>query len=147
MSALDLPVAQDLRAAMIRELNGTDPDATHPAWRRRYDEFYSRQLAADRAALFLAESDAQPIGMCAVYLLRNHRSEIFGFQSAYVSNVWVEPAHRRTGIASTLTRMAIAWAKEKGCEVIRLRSSTMGRPLYAALGFLTSDEMELRLDG
>lgn len=145
-TAGDIPIAQDMRAAMIRELNGEDPDRTHPGWRERYQRFYAEQIAAGDASFFIAESDAEPVGVAAVYLLRNHRSGIFGYQSSYVSNVWVRPEHRRQGIASELTRMTVAWSKEKGCEVVRLRSSSMGRPVYAALGFAPSDEMELRLD-
>jgi GNAT superfamily N-acetyltransferase len=103
-------------------------------------------MERDHAALFVAEADGRPIGVAAVYLLKNHRSDIFARQSAYVSNVWVEPAHRRQGIATALTRDAIDWARAKGCEVVRLRSSQMGRPVYASLGFTPSDEMELRLD-
>jgi ribosomal protein S18 acetylase RimI-like enzyme len=141
----DIPIAQELRALMIREMDDRDPDALHPTWRQRYLEFYSTRMAQGRAALFLAESDAKPIGVAAVYLMTNHRSEIFGFQSAYVSNVWVEPECRRRGIASKLTSMAVEWAKQKGCEVIRLRSSKMGRSVYAGLGFVTTDEMEFRL--
>lgn len=145
ITSADLPIAQRLRAAMIREMNGSDPDATHPDWCSRYIDFYARQIAQDRAALFLAEEDARAIGVTAVYLLRNHRSEIFGYQSAYISNVWVAPACRRRGVASKLTQMAVEWAKGKGCEVVRLRSSDMGRPVYASLGFVTTDEMEMRL--
>jgi GNAT superfamily N-acetyltransferase len=145
ISVPDLPIAQNLRAAMIREMSGADPDESHPTWRQRYLEFYTHLIALDRAALFLAEEGTKPIGVTAVYLLANHRSEIFGHQSAYVSNVWVDPGHRRRGIASRLTSMAVEWAKQKGCEVVRLRSSAMGRPVYASLGFGPTEEMELRL--
>jgi GNAT superfamily N-acetyltransferase len=145
LTIAELPIAQDLRAAMIRELSGTDPDTKHPTWRRRYLDFYKTRAVEGRAAVFLAEIDETPVGVTAVYLLANHRSEIFGFQSAYVSNVWVDPQHRRKGIASNLMGMAVTWAKEKGCEVVRLRTSDMGRPVYASLGFVTTDEMELRL--
>jgi len=143
----EIAIAQELRALMIREMGGgtNDPDIAHPMWRQYYDEFYRSRMAQDRAALFLAEVDERPIGVAAVYMLTNHRSEIFGFLSAYVSNVWVEPQWRRRGIASRLTRMAVEWARQHGCEVIRLRSSKMGRPVYAGLGFVESDEMELRL--
>jgi GNAT superfamily N-acetyltransferase len=142
----DIPIAQELRALMIREMDGgRDPDVIQPGWRDRYTEFYSSRMVHDRAALFLAEHDAKPIGVAAVYLMVNHRSEIFGFQSAYVSNVWVEPEWRRRGIASKLMGMTVDWAKNKGCEVVRLRSSKMGRAVYAGLGFVASDEMEFRL--
>jgi len=141
----DIPIARELRALMIREMDHWDPDITHPAWRQNYSDFYSSRMAKGKAALFLAEADSRPIGVAAIYMMTNHRSEIFGFHSAYVSNVWVEPQWRRRGIASTLMRMAVEWAKQHGCEVVRLRSSKMGRAVYAGLGFVTSDEMEFRL--
>ena len=144
IEARDLPIAQDMRATMIRELNGADPDQTRPQWRRRYVEFYAPKMERGRAALFIADIDKRPVGVAAVYLLANHRSEIFGYQSGYISNVWVEPKHRKKGIASRLTQMAVDWARAKGCEVVRLRSSPMGRSVYAALGFQSTDEMEIR---
>jgi len=140
----EIPIAQELRALMIREMD-RDPDPVHPTWRQNYTDFYRSRMSTGKAALFLAEAESRPVGVAAVYMLTNHRSEIFGFLSAYVSNVWVEPQWRRRGIASQLTRMAVEWARQHGCEVIRLRSSKMGRPVYAGLGFVASDEMELRL--
>jgi len=142
----EIPIARDMRAAMVRELNRTDPDADYPGWRERYAAFYAPQLREDTAALFVAEIAGRPVGVAAVYLAQNHRTQIFSKPSAYVSNVWVEPDHRRKGIASALTRMTMAWAQGKGCEVVRLRSSDMGRPVYAAIGFVPTDEMELRFD-
>jgi len=145
LAVAEIPIAREMRAKMIREMEGKDPDVTHPTWRRRYEDFYASRYADDRAALFLAEIDGAPVGVAAVYLMTNHRSEIFGYRSAYVSNVWVEPAWRRRGIASQLTRQTVKWARGRGCEVVRLRSSKAGRAVYAGLGFVTSEEMELRL--
>ena len=146
LTAAEIDIARDMRHKMILELDGRDADESYPGWRERYVEFYASRMANGHAALFVAEADGCPLGVAAVYLLKNHRSEIFARPSAYVSNVWVVPAGRRKGIASALTRMTIEWARAKGCEVVRLRSSRMGRPVYSAIGFTPSDEMELRLD-
>ena len=146
LSAAEIDISKDMRHKMILELDGRDADEAYPGWRERYVEFYSSKMAQGHAALFVAETDGRPLGVAAVYLLKNHRSDIFAQRSAYVSNVWVEPAARRKGIASALTRMTIDWARSKGCEVVRLRSSRMGRPVYSSIGFTSSDEMELRLD-
>jgi len=146
LSIAEISIARDIRHTMIGELDGRDADEMYPGWRERYVAFYSSKMTQGQAALFVAEADGEPVGVAAVYLLKNHRSDIFARQSAYVSNVWVEPAHRRKGIAAALTRMTIDWARSKGCEVVRLRSSKMGRPVYASLGFEPSDEMELRME-
>lgn len=142
----EIGIAEDMRHTMIRELDGRDADAFYPGWRERYVEFYRSRMERGHAALFVAEKDGLPVGVAAVYLLKNHRSVIFARNSAYISNVWVRPEHRRKGIAAALTRATIDWARSKGCEVVRLRSSRMGRPVYSGIGFTPSDEMELRLD-
>src|SRR5579863_5894714 len=141
----DFPTTIALRAAMVRELSDTDPDDDFPGWRSRYEEFYRQRIASGDTALFFAEAGDRVVGMATVYLSATHRTEIFGQRSAYVSNVYVEPACRRKGVASELTRLVVRWAREKGCETVRLRASSMGRPVYEALGFVPSEEMELRL--
>jgi GNAT superfamily N-acetyltransferase len=130
---------------MVRELSGHDPDETHAGWRRRYVDFYGDRMQRSEAALFFAECDGRPIGMAAVYLSATHRTEIFRQRSAYVSNVYVMPPWRRKGIAAHLTSLTVEWAKTKGCETVRLRTSKMGRPVYESLGFVPSEELELRL--
>ena len=142
----EIDVARAMRVAMIRELDGFDPDDAYAGWRERYVEFYAPKMREGRAALFVAELGGAPIGVAAVYLLENHRSGIFARRSAYVSNVYVEREQRRRGIAAALTKMTVEWAASKGCEVVRLRSSQQGRSVYASLGFAPSEEMELRLD-
>ena len=80
-----------------------------------------------------------------MYKLPTHRSRITLRDSAYICNVWVDPAWRRRGIARALTLAAVDWAKANGCEVVRLRTSKMGRPVYEGIGFVRTDELELRL--
>src|SRR5215472_7145595 len=140
-----LPIALEMRYKMVRELSGEDLDVIAPGWRDRYDEFYGGLVAQGRATVFVAEIGDDPVAVAAVYLLDNHRARIYGRPSAYLSNVWVSPQYRRRGIAAALTRRAIDWAKTKGCEVIRLRSSDMGRSVYASVGFTPTDEMEIYL--
>lgn len=141
----DLAVASDLRAAMTRELSGSDPDRADPHWRGRWVGFYASRIGADSAAVFLAEDGAALVGMGAVYTLVNHRSEIFGQSAAYVTSIYVEPRYRRRGIATTFARMSVEWAKAHGCVVVRLRTSEMGRSVYERLGFTPSPELELEL--
>jgi GNAT superfamily N-acetyltransferase len=141
----ELGLAAGLREKMTRELQG---DARGDADRQmieRFVEFYRARLAAGTSATFVAEGNGALCGLASVYKLVNHRSEIFGQPSAYVSNVYVEPKRRRLGLATALTQLCVQWARAHGCVVVRLRTSAMGRPVYAAMGFEQSDEMELQL--
>lgn len=141
----ELDLAADMRERMTRELQAGDIDPDDPLVHSRFVEFYRTRLAAGTSATFVAERSGSICGLASVYKLVNHRSEIFGQPSAYVSNVYVEPELRRQGLATALTRRCVDWARENGCVVVRLRTSKMGRHVYAAMGFEQSDEMELPL--
>jgi GNAT superfamily N-acetyltransferase len=134
-----------LRREMILEIDAADYDELHPGWRERFIAFFRDRLAIAQGQFYVAEVGGAIVGTAAVYLPATHRSEIVLRRSAYVCDVYVVPQWRRRGIARTLTQAAVDWAKENGCEVVRLRTSRMGRPIYEALGFKPSDEMELRL--
>ncbi len=134
-----------LRREMMLELDGKDLDAADRSWRDRYVKFFSDLMREGAGVLLVAESGDAVVGMTAVYKPADYRNVIYGRQSAIISHVYVIPAHRQRGIATALTSRAVQWAKENRCVVVRLRSSAMGRSVYAALGFAPSDEMELRL--
>jgi len=131
---------------MTREIDGEAIAPQDPRLRERFITFYQARLAAGTSASYVAEASGSVCAMASVYKLVNHRSEIFGQPSAYVSNVYVAPEQRRRGLGTALTRMCVDWARDHGCVVVRLRTSKMGRPVYAAMGFEQSDEMELLLD-
>jgi GNAT superfamily N-acetyltransferase len=57
--------------------------------------------------------------------------------------MFVEPAHRRAGVARALLEACVAWGRKQGYTRIALHASDAGRPLYAAMGFRPSSEMWL----
>lgn len=141
----ELAKTADLRRAMTLETDGTDYDRSNAGWRERYMDFFGEYLRTGRGQFFVAEAGGELIASAAIYKLANHRSSIVLAQSAYVSTVYVKPPWRRRGIARALMERAVAWARDNGCEVVRLRTSRGGRVLYEAIGFQQSDELELRL--
>ena len=141
----ELGIAADLREAMTRELSATGSPPENPGWRIAFERYYSTRIAAGTAATFVIDDGDRLVAMASVYRLVNHRSEIFAQPSAYISNVYVVPELRRRGFASRLTQACVAWAREHGCVVARLRTSQVGRPVYWGLGFRPSDELELPL--
>jgi GNAT superfamily N-acetyltransferase len=143
----EMKAIHDMRQTMTLELDGKNLDEDGPLWRERFAAFIDELVARDGAMFFVAESGDRLIGMGGVYKLRNHRSEIYGQASAYITSIYVAPEHRRQGIATRITQAAVDWAREHGCVVVRLRASDSGRRVYEALGFTPTDEMELRLDG
>src|SRR6187402_2514608 len=59
-------------------------------------------------------------------------------QSAHIANVYIEPAHRRRGLADVLMKDMIAWAESQGIKELTLTASEQGQSLYRRLGFLPS---------
>jgi ribosomal protein S18 acetylase RimI-like enzyme len=63
----------------------------------------------------------------------------------YLWGVYVEPEHRRQGIARRLTQATTDYLASIGCTHAVLHASPPGRPVYAALGFEATNEMRLKL--
>lgn len=140
----EYPHAARMRRQMSVEHDG-DFDLRSNGWRQRFCEYFASKQRAGRGQLFLAYDGDEAIGMTIVSILEHYRNDVFGTKYAYVNGVYVTSSYRRRGIARKLMDLAIGWAREAGCEQIRLRSSEAGKPLYRALGFAPTTEMSLRL--
>jgi GNAT superfamily N-acetyltransferase len=95
---------------------------------------------------WLAEHEGGPVGSAGVLLLdwppspRDPRGGM-----GYVYNVYVEPAHRRRGVARAAMQALHDWAGARGLGALALHASAAGRPLYETLGYLPTSEMRLDL--
>lgn len=58
-----------------------------------------------------------------------------GGRIAFVYNVYVEPGHRRRGLARQVMEVIHAWCAEHGLGLVALNASRDGRALYEALGY------------
>lgn len=58
-----------------------------------------------------------------------------------VVNVYTHPDWRRQGIARALMKNVLEWASASGSDRVVLHASDEGRPLYASLGFESTNEM------
>ena len=59
----------------------------------------------------------------------------------YVLNVFVEPSHRRQGLAERLMELAEGEFARRGATYAILNATKMGRPLYEKLGWTATNEM------
>jgi len=57
---------------------------------------------------------------------------------AFVYNVYVEPAHRRRGVARLIMEAIHDFCRERGIASIALNASPDGRPLYESLGYVVT---------
>ena len=113
--------------------------------------YFERRLRDPRRCAFVAESEAgEVIGYCdvrgAVARLKRRlkTSEpplLLPRTEGYLANVYVETAHRREGLASTLVRMVVDWLVQGGAEVVH--TDTIGpnreaRRMFESTGFAVS---------
>jgi GNAT superfamily N-acetyltransferase len=64
----------------------------------------------------------------------------------FVFNVYVNPPHRRQGLAERLMETMHAWCREQGLERIALNSSAGGRSIYERMGYVVAAEPMMRFD-
>ena len=62
-------------------------------------------------------------------------------REAIVYNMFTERAWRRRGLARRLMEEIVAWARASDVDGLVLHASDEGRPLYASLGFVDTNEM------
>src|SRR5262245_56873169 len=63
----------------------------------------------------------------------------FGDRLAFVYNVYIEPAHRRRGLAKQLMVAIHDWCRAEGITSLALNASRFGRPLYEDLGYAVTE--------
>jgi GNAT superfamily N-acetyltransferase len=73
-----------------------------------------------------------------------HPSHPADHRRAYILNVFVEPKHRRRGLAKRLMALAETRARELGVSYAILHSTRQGRALYESLGWGPTSEMAIR---
>ncbi len=143
----DLPVLVRHRRGMWEEIGGRtarDLDRADGVYRR----WARREMAGGK---FLGLLAVDPIGRAAasgvLWIAPAHpRPGRFArLTTPTIMSMYTDPAFRRLGLASRIVTWMVAWARARGYARIYLNASTMGRPVYAKLGFVSGNEMRLDL--
>ena len=112
----------------------------------RFSEFARRALNDPRWAVWVAEADGTLVGNVWMELVervpRPHSLRRF---IGYVTNVYVIPGQRSSGVGGRLVQAAIRWGRESDCEVLVLWPSEASVRFYERGGFQSArGVMELR---
>lgn len=112
----------------------------------RYDDEQTSEqirhiLSSDDAAIVVAESDGQLVGLAEVYLKRDdpHPATI-AYTHGYLQSLMVTEAMRGQSVGRQLVEAAHRWAKEHGATEMRLSTweHTAGpQTFYEGLGYRT----------
>ena len=101
-----------------------------------------------RLAAFLAEEGGEVVGSVACQMYASPYPEVVAAEHrcfGYIWSVYVDPQHRRRGVARGLVERAVAHLKAMDCTHVALHASEAGKPLYEGLGFEPATEMRLPL--
>jgi GNAT superfamily N-acetyltransferase len=142
----DIEEIVKLRVAFLREVQ---PDVSVPddIIYEQTRQYVVDKLPTDEYLVWLAEEDNHIVGISS--LVFYHRPPTLLNSSslyAHILNVYTHTEYRRQGIATTLLKEIIEYAKSTPIKRISLNASEEGRPVYEQLGFQASDdEMILKL--
>ncbi|WP_194790391.1 GNAT family N-acetyltransferase [Pseudomonas sp. UFMG81] len=134
------------REAMFLEAGG-DP-ARLRAMTTHFGPWLQPRLADGRYYGFALLDAGQPIAAIGLMAIDwpPHPAHPEQDQRGYVLNVYVEPSHRRRGLASQLMRLAEAEFGQRGLTFAVLHATDAGRPVYQGLGWMATAEMAKPLE-
>ena len=137
------------RVAMFRDMGRTTPQIEQPLL-ESCAGYLVKALASGEYVGWVAQLTAPPhsvIGGAGVqfrpFIPRTDPSGqlLLAGREGLILNVYVDPAHRRQGVARRLMDTLIHWAPGVGIVRLVLHASPAGRRLYESLGFFASNEM------
>ena len=80
-----------------------------------HEQNFSALIQSPEAVCFLACADENAIGFAQCQLRHDYVEGCTTSPVGFLEGVWVDPAHRRGGVASALVSACEAWARSKGC--------------------------------
>jgi GNAT superfamily N-acetyltransferase len=114
----------------------------------RYRRWLLRETRSRRFYGFIAEVNGGTVaGSGAIWLqpVQPRPGPVQRSVAPYVMSMYTEVGFRRRGVAGRLVTAMIEWARRRGYPRISLHASSAGRPVYAKLGFMESNEMRMTL--
>jgi GNAT superfamily N-acetyltransferase len=88
---------------------------------------------------FIAREDGVGIGMAAIFAVANAPGRV------HLVGMWVDPRHRRRGVAQALVERAVRWAKQRQAREVILWVADHNLParlLYERVGFQPTGERQ-----
>ena len=98
-------------------------------------EVFLDHLASDDAIVLVADVDGEPAGVASLWIRPRLN---WGSPEAWIPDLYVDPAHRRRGLARALLDACVVAARARGCHEVKLESGRQraeAHRLYAAYGF------------
>jgi GNAT superfamily N-acetyltransferase len=136
----DVPLLAEMRVRSYVERHASG-DAGAEAFRRASETAFAAALGDGSLRTWLAFDGERPVGTASLMFLPSlPRLGVAVVRDGRVRNVYVEPTHRRRGIALALMRVVLDEAASANVDRLTLGTSTFGRSLYERLGFVQKED-------
>jgi GNAT superfamily N-acetyltransferase len=141
----ELPIVLYHRRQMFIEMGDNDVRALDEM-ERASQTIFGDALRDGTYRGWFAEADGNVVAGGGVLLVRFQPSPREPRATRpFIINVYTERAFRRRGLARRIMQEMVAWCRSQGYAGVSLHATDEGRPLYASMGFLPTNEMRLRL--
>ena len=138
------------RLAMFREIEYEPQHGDGVAFANLCRQTFHDLLSSGTCIAWFAEVPGEPEPAGTLVMLTIPRLPTLNnlrTVEGYIINVYVVPAWRRRGIATSLMQTAIDYSRLKNYARIRLRATEAGQGVYERVGFRGKDNvMELKLN-
>ena len=137
----DLDLICRHREEMFRESGW--PNATLAAMAQPFRHWIAERLADGRYFGFVVEDKGQPVGAIGLMEIDwpPHPAHPTDGRRGYVLNLFVEPTHRRRGIALDLLEKSEREFAQRSIGFAVLHTTDAGRALYERTGWKPTSEM------
>jgi GNAT superfamily N-acetyltransferase len=138
----DAPLLTAHRQAMFAEMGKVTDDAL-ATMSLHFEPWVRRMIEEGKYIGWIIESDGHPVASAGLFLLEwpPHPLDPSNGHRGYLLNMYVDPVHRRQGLAKNLVQLCLNETRRRGIRVAALHASEAGRPLYSAVGFSSTNEM------
>jgi GNAT superfamily N-acetyltransferase len=145
ISPHDLELICTHRREMFRDAG--QPEEILNAFADSFRDWLALRLSAGRYFGFIAEESGEAIGGIGLMEIDwpPHPAHPLDPRRGYVLNLFVEPAHRKRGVAQALLDASETEFRKRGLTCAVLHATAAGRPLYERNGWGTTTEMAKRL--
>ncbi len=147
-TSAEAPIIAQQRRSMFRDMGGS---YSRYVTTEGMDEAFigwviPRIENAEYIGWFAVDADDKPVAGVGLWIQQwTPQVPDLSTRRGYVMNVYVDPEHRRQGLARQLVKTLLEWCRQDGIFFILLHASDEGRPIYASLGFEPTTEMRLTL--
>jgi GNAT superfamily N-acetyltransferase len=136
----DIDALAGLRFALYEEQDGTVAEAFE-VYRERFADFAARALASKDWRAWVVRLDDRPVG--AMWLHTVHRVPVPGKRAGpigYLTNVYVVPEARNTGLGAQMLDRITAWCRQEGFSEVIVWPTERSRSFYMRGGFTRPDQ-------